>query len=112
MEQNVEKLSQWLNTHIGHTLIIEKKELSDLDIVQFSLEAVDYRDAENVIDDYLDSAVILKGHGSTQNKDGDLVPLPQPTYEIAVSGLHVDANHEGSIQVDTERAKYVLSDQE
>jgi len=109
MEQHVERLSGWLNAHVDHTIVIEKKELSDLDIVHFRLEEVAFRNAEDVIDDYLDSALILKGHGSTLNRDGELVPLPQPNYEIAVSGLHLGPLAEERIQVDTDRANYVLT---
>ncbi|WP_340023817.1 hypothetical protein MHI24_01605 [Paenibacillus sp. FSL K6-1096] len=109
MEPNVEKLMEWLNAHKEATLVIQKQELEDLDTVHFTVETVDYRNAEDVIDDYLDSAVILRGSGSTMNDDAELVPLPQPGYEIAVAGLKLHNVAEDQVDLQTDRAKYTLS---
>lgn len=112
MEQEVRILSDWLNTHVDQTLIIEKHELSDLDIVHFKLESVEFRNGEDTIDDYLDNALVLRGNGNTLNAAGELVPLPQHSYEIAVSGLRFSPSDDKRFQVQTERAKYILSIEE
>ncbi|MBT2287841.1 hypothetical protein J7E73_01605 [Paenibacillus albidus] len=109
MKQKVQELSEWLNTHVNATIVIEKQELDDADKVHFQLEAVDYRDAEDVLDDYLDSALILRGSGSTMNDGGESVPLPQASYEIAVSGLELNAKNDNKLEIKTDRATYVLS---
>lgn len=53
MEQSIQKLMDWINSHVNETIVIEKKELRDLDKIHFNLEAVEFRSAEDVIDDYL-----------------------------------------------------------
>ncbi|QUL52357.1 hypothetical protein KDC22_18015 [Paenibacillus tritici] len=109
MEQNVQKLIDWLEAQKQATLVITKQELNDLDTVHFTLESVDYRNAEDVIDEYLDSALILRGSGNTLNADGELVPLPQPSYEIAVSGLKLNAVAEDKAELKTDRAVYSIA---
>lgn len=109
MEQTVQKLKEWLDSEINETIIITKEELNDLDIVHFSLENVDYRNSEDTIDEYLDDALILRGSGRTLNADGELVPLPQQSYEIAVSGLHLHTIEADKVELQTDRAKYTLA---
>jgi hypothetical protein len=109
MEQTVQKLKDWLTGHVNETIVIEKKELRDLDKVHFNLEAIEFRDAEDVIDDYLGSALILRGFGNTLNADGKLVSLPQSTYDIAVDGLRIEDIGDRKVEVSTDRAKYILS---
>ncbi|MNP86188.1 hypothetical protein D3C76_1862730 [compost metagenome] len=70
---------------------------------------MDYREAEDVIDEYLDSAIILWGSGSTLNDNGELIPLPLQNYEIAVSGLQLDAMNEDKVELHTDRAKYEIA---
>ncbi|WP_342479921.1 hypothetical protein NST07_18370 [Paenibacillus sp. FSL L8-0340] len=109
MDQTVQKLLDWLDAHANQTVVIKKQELEDLDTVHFQLENVEYRTAEDKIDNYLDDALILRGSGNTLNGDGELVPLPQHSYEIAVSGLHLDNIGEDKAELQTDRAKYALS---
>lgn len=109
MDQTVQKLMEWFNNKVNQTIVIKKQELEDQDTVHFSLETVDYRSAEDTIDDYLDDALILRGSGSTLNGDGELVPLPQHSYEIAVNGLQITTLDDQSVELRTERAKYELS---
>ncbi len=109
MDQSVLKLMDWLTAQAGETLVIKKQEMSDLDTVHFNLENVDYRNTEDVIDEYLDSALILRGTGNTLNRDGELVPLPQQNYEIAVSGLLLENVDDGQVELRTERAKYSIT---
>ena len=112
MEQNAGMLSDWLNTHLNQTLVIEKYELSDRDIVHFKLEGVEFRSGEDTIDDYLENALVLRGTGNTLNADGERVPLPQNSYEIVVSQLQMGPSDEKKLEVSTERAKYILSIEE
>lgn len=109
MEQNVQKLIDWIEAQEAATLVIKKQELDDLDTVHFKVETVDFRNAEDVLDEYLGSAVILRGSGNTLNADGELVPLPQPSYELAVSGLQLNTIAEDHVELQTDRAKYSLT---
>lgn len=109
MDQSEQKLMDWLTAQSGATVVIEKQEMNDLDTVHFSLESVAYRNADDVIDDYLDSALILRGNGNTLNKDRELIPLPQQSYEIALSGLRLEAVNDGQVELHTDRGKYSIS---
>lgn len=109
MEQPVQELKEWLASEVNETIVITKEELNDLDTVHFSLEHVDYRNSEDTVDDYLDDALILRGSGSTLNADGELVPLPQQSYEIAVSGLKLHTIEADKVELQTDRAKYTLA---
>ncbi|WP_019910834.1 hypothetical protein [Paenibacillus sp. HW567] len=109
MDQNVQNLLDWLAAQAGATIVIKKQEMNDLDTVHFSLETVAYRNADDVIDDYLDSALILRGTGNTLNRDGEPVPLPQQNYEIAVSGLRLDTVEDSQVELRTDRGKYSIS---
>ncbi|KAA9006595.1 hypothetical protein F4V43_06535 [Paenibacillus spiritus] len=110
MAKEIQQITQWLEERMGRTIAIDKREQDDLDSVQIELSGVDYRDAEaqGVIDDYLDSAFILRGLGSTLNAEGERVPLPTSSYEIAVPGLSVRPEGD-SLVLHTERAEYTLS---
>ncbi|MDH6368988.1 hypothetical protein M2444_000766 [Paenibacillus sp. PastF-3] len=109
MEQSIQKLMDWINSHVNETIVIEKKELRDLDKIHFNLEAVEFRSAEDVIDDYLGSAIILKGFGSTLNADGELVSLPHSTYDLAIDGLRIEDIGDRKAEITTDRAIYTLS---
>lgn len=109
MEQSVQKIMDWLTSHLNGTIVIEKKELRDLDKVHFKLESVDFRNAADVIDEYLGSALILRGFGSTLNADGELVSLPHSTYDIAVDGLRIEDIGDSKVEITTDRARYILS---
>ncbi|ASA21746.1 hypothetical protein [Paenibacillus donghaensis] len=109
MEQAEQHIRDWLQSHLNATIIIEKQELEDLDKVYFHLKGIDYREAADVLDEYLDNALILQGSGSTLNADGEQVPLPQTNYELAVSGLLIESLQLNTVKLTTERAKYVLS---
>lgn len=111
MEREVCKLSDWIEQHKQDLIRIEKEEQNDRDVVQFKVESLDFRGNEDIFDDYLESALILKGTGSTVIDGGDLVPLPQPEYEIALSGFSVSGEETGdhAFTVRTERAAYSFS---
>jgi len=51
----------------------------------------------------------LHGEGSTSNADGDNVPLPQNTYEIALHDLRIDHIDDTHVKLNTERAQYALT---
>jgi len=109
MEQDVQILKEWMNMHLSKAITIAKKELRDLDKIHFNLEGVEFRGAEDVIDDYLGSALILRGFGNTSNADGELVPLPQATYDLAVDGLRIETIAEHNIDLTTDRAHYTIT---
>ncbi len=108
-EKDVQTLSDWLNNHLKRTIIIEKHELDDTDEVHFIVTEVDIRSEDNAIDDYVESSLILHGEGSTSNADGDNVPLPQNTYEIALHDLRIDHIDDTHVKLNTERAQYALT---
>ncbi|WP_322904277.1 hypothetical protein [Paenibacillus campi] len=109
-EQNdIQQVQEWLHRYIGTTLIIEKQELDDTDTVHFTLSGVDERSQDNEIDDYLESALLLRGEGHTQNDDGETVPVPGDTYEIITHDLRIDQIDDANVHLNTERATYKLS---
>ncbi len=109
-EQNdIKQLQEWLNRYTGTTLVIEKQELDDTDIVHFVLSDVDERSQDNEIDDYLESALLLRGEGRTQNAEGESVPVPGDTYEIITNDLRIDEINDEHVHLTTERATYKVS---
>lgn len=106
---DIQQVQDWLEQQIGKILIIEKQELDDTDVIHFTLSAIDQRDQDNEIDDYLESALLLRGEGRTQNADGESVPVPSDTYEIITHDLRIDEATEQRIRLNTERATYTLS---
>lgn len=109
MEQQTQQVLEWLKGQEGQTLVIEKNELDDRDVVYFELNGVDVREEGGSIDDYLEPALILQGYGSTENADGDLVQLPGETYEIVTAGLSVSRSQDSGVELQTDRARYSLS---
>ncbi|MFD1888117.1 hypothetical protein [Paenibacillus wenxiniae] len=109
-EQNdIKQVQEWLNRYIGTTLIIEKQELDDTDIVHFTLSSIDERSQDNEVDDYLESALLLRGEGRTQNAEGESVPVPGDMYEIITHDLRIDEMNNEHVHLNTERATYKLS---
>ncbi|ANF96763.1 hypothetical protein [Paenibacillus bovis] len=106
---DIQTLKDWLNKHKDNTIIIEKKELDDTDIVHFTLSDIDERNEDNEIDDYLESALLLRGEGVTQNADGEEVQVPRDTYEIITHDLRIDEISDSRVQLNTERAAYTLT---
>lgn len=109
MEQSIQQLMDWLNKHLNHTIVIDKHEIRDLDKVLFNLEGVEFRSSEDVVDEYLGTALILRGNGSTLNADGELVALPQSTYDLVVDGLRIVNIEDNKIEINTDRAKYSIT---
>lgn len=110
MDQQLNKLTDWLQNAANQTLWIEKKEQDDVDQTELTLERVGFRKAgERPIDDYVDgSAILLHGHGSVINGK-DKVPLPQNMYVIPVHGLeNVSLTENSTLTLQTERAHYTL----
>ncbi|AOZ94428.1 hypothetical protein [Paenibacillus crassostreae] len=109
MVQDVKKVTNWLNTHLDKTVIVQKIEQEDIDQVHIKLSQIDIRQTEEGSDDYEDNAIILKGTGSTMNRDGNLEPLPQDTYELVTEDLSITDFGDEEIELNTARAKYTVS---
>ena len=109
MEQDIQKVTEWLNTHLDKTIIVQKREQDDIDQVYFKLSQIEIIQRDEGVDDYLDNAIILKGTGSTMNSDGDLVPLPQDTYDIVTTDLKITDLDFEELELSTTRAKYIIS---
>lgn len=109
MEQDINKVTEWLNTHLDKTIIVQKREQKDIDQVHFKLSQFEVRQAAEGSDAYLDNAIVLKGKGSTMNSDGNLVPLPQDTYDIVTTDLKITDFEFEEIELNTARADYIVS---
>ncbi|WP_169810166.1 hypothetical protein [Paenibacillus antarcticus] len=109
MEQAITQVTQWLNSHLDHTIIVKKEEDDDIDQVHIQLSQFEFRQTGEGSDAYLDSALVLQGKGSTLNNDGDLVPLPQDMYDIATTGLEIINLVSEEIELHSARAKYTIS---
>ncbi len=60
---------------------------------------LEIRQAGEGTDAYLDNTIVLQGKGSTLNSNGNLAPLPQNTYDIAIQ----------EVELNSTRAKYNIS---
>ncbi|MNP16311.1 hypothetical protein D3C76_1087010 [compost metagenome] len=111
MEQDLKRVTEWINNKLDQTITIQKKEQEDIDQVSFKVSQFDIRYPGEAKDDYLDSAIVLKGTGSTMNSDGDYEPLPQNTYEIIIADLEITNINNEEVELTTTRAKYSISSQ-
>ncbi|ARK29319.1 hypothetical protein [Halalkalibacter krulwichiae] len=112
MEQ-IEQLTQWLETHKGSTLQIRKEELatglqhiSDIDQVTLNLDHISLVTNEGSIDDYIPgNELILHGEGTIQSTEGT-ANLPQNAYEIPLTGNVTTSKGTSGLKVETEKAIY------
>jgi len=109
MEHDIKKFTDWLNTQLNQVIIIQKREHDDVDHVQFNMSQYEIVEAGDASDDYMDSALILKGTGSIMNSTGDFVPLPQESYEIVLTNLTITNFDTDEIELITSRANYNIS---
>lgn len=109
MEQDIKKVTDWLNSHLDKTIIVQKREQDDIDQVHFNLSQFEVRQHDEGIDGYLEPSIILKGTGSTMNSDGDLVPLPQDSYDIVTTDMKIIDQDFEELELSTTRAKYNIS---
>ncbi|WP_088101977.1 hypothetical protein [Halalkalibacter urbisdiaboli] len=114
MDQMINELANWLENGKGHTVMIQKREIQqgdviDLDSVQLQLEDVSVRKIEAPDPDgYLaKSEIILHGNGEIKTDRGQM-PLPQNTYEIPLFGRFESAVTDNGLQVKTEKSIYDL----
>ncbi|MFC0558011.1 hypothetical protein [Halalkalibacter alkalisediminis] len=113
MAQDIEELSNWLESHKGNTLLIRKEELStglqqifDIDQVTLALDHISLISNENNVDDYIPKQeLILHGHGNIQSQNG-MKDIPQEAYEIPLLGDIVTTNEKDGLKVETEKAVY------
>jgi len=109
MEQEITQVTQWLNTHLDQPIIIKKEEDDDIDQIQIQLSQFEFRQTGEGSDPYLDSAIVLQGKGSTLNSNGDLVSLPQDTYDITTTDLKIINLVSEEMELHSARAKYTIS---
>lgn len=114
MDQEIDELSTWLESHTGETLLIEKGELStglmqlfDIDRVSFQLEHISIESNEGRLDDYISSKeLVLHGNGIIQTTETMQQQLPQNKYEIPLFGKVVTSSDSKALKVETENAVY------
>ncbi|WP_332690898.1 hypothetical protein [Halalkalibacter lacteus] len=113
MSQDIHELSEWLESHKGETLLIQKGELAtglqqifDIDQVTLQLDHISVASNEATGDDYLPrQELVLHGNGSIQSPEGEK-PLPQNAYEIPLYGKVNTTNEKDRLKVETEKAIY------
>ncbi|MDP4551815.1 hypothetical protein Q9251_13125 [Alkalihalobacillus macyae] len=98
-------LTEWIGGH----LIIEKKELDDVDKTIMKLEDFTFQHRGETVDDYTASTLLqLKGEGKVIS-DEATVPLPHSLFEIPIENIS-EVNHQTTeLMIATERASYHIS---
>ncbi|MCM3785133.1 hypothetical protein M3231_19345 [Neobacillus mesonae] len=110
MNDHLQSITGWLDTHSGHLIRIQKKEQGDLDEVQMKVEQIGvHEDNTHAMDNYTGGDVLyIRGDGSVVQPEGNAA-LPGGTFLIPVAQLnqvHVDGNH---LHLENERAAYDLT---
>jgi hypothetical protein len=114
MQQSFDQVVNWLDSQVGKTVVLTKKELSigknevsDLDQVQLQLEKVSMRQLERKDpDNYLaEQTLMLHGNGSIQGGT-KAERIPQGVYEIPLYGSIAAQQADDGMQIATERAIY------
>lgn len=109
LELTVQELCNWFEDHKHKSILIEKQEQDDLDKVELEVQEVGLLDQAVTDDDYIPSyAVVLRGMGTIQNRDGEMVRLPQDYYEIPLDGHYEGTVESGKLELQTERAHYSI----
>lgn len=117
MQEEVTNAAAILQRHRGKALSIIKRELgngsgvpNDTDNVTLQLEDISVRDCG-----YTDSdgyvarqELILHGQGSIASDTGNY-PLPQNAYEIPLGGLFSVRETATGLDIETDRALYIIS---
>lgn len=115
MTQEIEELSNWLESHKGEKLIIHKGELStglqqifDIDQVTLALDHISLVSNDNQVDDYIPpKELILHGQGNIRSVEG-IEDLPQDAYEIPLFGSIITSIENDGLKIETEKAIYKL----
>ncbi|ADU29059.1 hypothetical protein [Evansella cellulosilytica] len=111
------ELTEWLESHKGTTMTIEKQELEtgtnevfDHDRAQLQLNEISVRNLKkHDEDDYLaDQELILHGEGNIHTDQGEM-ELPQNAYEIPILGEVKTENSENGMKVTTGKAIYTIT---
>jgi hypothetical protein len=115
MTQEIQELSNWLESHKGETLVIRKGELStglqqifDIDQVTLELDHISLVSNNENVDDYIpEQELILHGEGNILSEEGTK-ELPQNAYEIPLFGHVTTSNEMNGLKVETEKAVYKI----
>ncbi|MDU4696954.1 MAG: hypothetical protein E6Y08_14145 [Paenibacillus sp.] len=112
MNEQLQPVMDWLEAHIGGQLHIRKEEQGDTDEVKLKLEQKGiHEDHSHALDDYTGGPVLyLRGEGRVIQPNGSELPLPQDTFLIPVDELKQTRIDGHSISVETERARYDITD--
>jgi hypothetical protein len=107
VDQSPIQIQKWLDRYKNQVLKITKVEKGDLDEASIKLRQADLIEHEDT-DDYLSpQALLLMGEGTIMT-DAGRIPLPQQTYEIALTGHWTSHFDEHSLQLHTERGTYTI----
>ena len=105
----LKELRNALTDWIGGHLIIEKKELDDVDKIIMKLEDFSFQHRGETVDDYTASTLLqLKGEGKVIS-DEATVPLPHSLFEISIENISAVNHQKTELMIGTERASYHIS---
>ncbi|WP_100398752.1 hypothetical protein [Bacillus sp. FJAT-44742] len=115
MDQQIDQVSQWLESQKGNILFIKKEELEtgkdevmNTDNVRFTLDSVDVKNNKASIDDYIPSKeIILHGSGTVQTDEGP-TDLPSDVYEIPLGGEIKTEKDNNGVKLETEDVIYTI----
>jgi hypothetical protein len=109
MELSAQDICNWFQSHIDKSVLIEKEEQQDKDRIDLQVREVRYLNQNDTVDDYIpNQALILRGVGTIQNQKGEQQRLPDDYYEIPLDGNIQGVRKESGIEIQTERAHYVI----
>lgn len=109
MKLSVQEVTQWLNEHQNHELLIRKKEDGDIDETELLLHKVSigHLEKEDPTEYLATETVLLHGEGIVIS-DQSRASLPQGVYEIPINEHWKIKENGDYMEIETDRAIYTI----
>ena len=107
MDLVAQELCSWFEEHKNEWIVIRKEQSNDIDEIELQVQEVSLLEQNQCTDDYIpNKAIVLRGIGTTQNRDQEKYRLPNDSFEIPLDGSYRSISGDNSFELVTERAHY------
>ncbi|KRF42284.1 hypothetical protein [Paenibacillus sp. Soil787] len=106
----MQEVCSWFEANKDKSIMIKKEDQQDIDQIEINVHEVGVVSFSDTLDAYLSpKAIVLRGSGSIQTHDGEKQSLPEDSYEIPFDGNFHGIQNEKGMEIQTDRASYMIT---
>jgi hypothetical protein len=111
-ELTIQEVCSWFESNKDKSIMIKKEVQEDIDQIEINVKDVGLMSFSDTLDAYLSpKAIVLHGSGSIETHDGEKQRLPEDSFEISFDGNFHGIQNEKGLEIQTDRASYMITTQ-